>query len=189
MLPKKYLKLETWDFWDLGLKKMPNEKWQQVKQIFQSALEHAPDQREVFLADACADDANLRREVEILLTSFENADHDSFMQQAPIGEVADMMVASENKLETGKCFGHYEIIKQIGVGGMGEVYLAEDKKLDRKVAVKILNKKFSRDESNLNRFIREAKAASGLNHPNILVIHEIGEAENANYILTLRTIF
>ncbi len=163
---------------------MNRENWQQVKQIFQSALEHAPDEREVFLANACAEDASLRREVEILLASFKNADDDHFMQQAPIGEVADMMVTSGNKLETGKYFGHYEIIKQIGVGGMGEVYLARDKKLDRNVAIKILNEKFSQDESNLNRFIQEAKAASGLNHPNILVIYEIGESDQAHYIVS-----
>ncbi|HJZ12956.1 MAG TPA: serine/threonine-protein kinase, partial [Acidobacteriota bacterium] len=81
-------------------------------------------------------------------------------------------------------FGHYEIIRQIGIGGMGEVYLAKDKKLDRRVAIKILNEKFSRDESNLKRFVREAKAASALNHPNILVIHEIGESEDAHYIVS-----
>ena len=67
---------------------------------------------------------------------------------------------------------------------MGEVYLAKDQKLDRQVAIKILNEKFSRDESNLKRFVREAKAASALNHPNILVIHEIGESEAAHYIVS-----
>ncbi len=163
---------------------MNGEKWQQVKQIFQSALEHAPDQREVFLADACADDAGLRREVEILLVSFENADDDSFMQQAAIGEVAEMMVGAENKLEIGQWLDRYKIISLIGKGGMGEVYLAKDKKLDRQVAVKILNEEFSRHESNLERFIREAKSASALNHPNILVVHEVGESEDAHYIVS-----
>ncbi len=80
--------------------------------------------------------------------------------------------------------GHYEIIRELGSGGMGEVYLAKDQKLDRQVAVKILNEKFSNDESNLSRFIREAKAASALNHPNILVIHEIGEADGAHFIVS-----
>ncbi|MDQ6788520.1 MAG: tetratricopeptide repeat-containing serine/threonine-protein kinase [Acidobacteriota bacterium] len=89
-----------------------------------------------------------------------------------------------NKFEAGKCFGHYQIIKRLGFGGMGEVYLATDKKLERPVAVKFLNEKFSRHESNLKRFIREAKAASALNHPNILVIHEIGETEDSNYIVS-----
>ena len=84
----------------------------------------------------------------------------------------------------GRSFSHYRIESLLGVGGMGEVYLAEDTKLDRKVAVKILNEKVSQHESNLNRFIQEAKAASALNHPNILVIHEIGESETGHYIVS-----
>jgi len=124
----------------------------------------------------------LRREVEKLLDSFAE---DSFMEQPAAREVASVIIKAETKnLEAGKCFGHYEIVRQIGAGGMGEVYLAQDKKLDRKVAIKILNEKFSRHESNLQRFIQEAKAASALNHPNILVIHEIGETEEANFIVS-----
>jgi serine/threonine protein kinase len=96
----------------------------------------------------------------------------------------------------GTHLSRYKIVSKIGAGGMGEVYLAEDTRLDRKVAVKILNEKFAEHESNLRRFVKEAKAASALNHPNILVIHEIGETENAHYIVsefiegeTLREIF
>jgi serine/threonine-protein kinase len=106
------------------------------------------------------------------------------METPAVARVADVIETNTKKLETGKCFGHYEIINQIGAGGMGEVYLAKDKKLDRNVAVKILNEEFSQDASNLNRFIREAKATSRLNHPNILVVHEIGQQENTNYIVS-----
>ncbi|MFN2393884.1 MAG: protein kinase, partial [Pyrinomonadaceae bacterium] len=87
-------------------------------------------------------------------------------------------------LERGKCLGHYEIIRQIGAGGMGEVYLAADKVLNREVAIKILNENFSHDESNLQRFISEAKAASALNHPNILVIHEVCASSAAHFIVS-----
>jgi serine/threonine protein kinase len=80
--------------------------------------------------------------------------------------------------------GHYRVLSKIGEGGMGEVYLAEDSKLDRRVAIKILNEKFAKHESNLNRFMQEAKAASALNHPNILVIHEIGVSEDTHYIVS-----
>ena len=118
------------------------------------------------------------------------------METPAVGEMADVSGNRSAQLEIGTSFGHYEIIELIGTGGMGEVYLAKDTKLDRKVAVKILNEKFSRHESNLNRFMREAKAASSLNHPNILVIHEIGESENTHYIVseyvegkTLREVF
>ncbi len=160
---------------------MAHENWQQVKKIFADALRQTPEARPQFLDSVCSGDNILRREVESLLTSFDSAE--SFMETPAVGEVAGSFTGKET-LREGIRFGHYEIIKQIGIGGMGEVYLANDKKLDRKVAVKILNEKFSRHESNLERFIREAKAASSLNHPNILVIHEIGEADKAHYIVS-----
>ncbi len=98
--------------------------------------------------------------------------------------VSENFENQEDKFVAGKCFGHYEILEKLGVGGMGEVYLAEDKKLERRVAVKVLGKKFAEHGSNLRRFEREAKAASALNHPNILVIHEIGESEGTSYIVS-----
>ena len=87
-------------------------------------------------------------------------------------------------MQTGSKVGHYEIGEKIGAGGMGEVYLAEDTKLDRRVAIKFLNEEFSKDADKLGRFIQEAKAASALNHPNILTVYEIGEADGKNYIAT-----
>jgi len=74
----------------------------------------------------------------------------------------------------GSRFGHYEIRSQLGVGGMGEVYLAQDVNLSRQVALKLLPSEFTKDESRVRRFQQEARAASALNHPNILTIHEIG---------------
>ena len=79
---------------------------------------------------------------------------------------------------------HYRLVSKIGAGGMGEVFLAQDTRLDRKVAIKFLNKELSRDVDKLNRFIQEAKAVSALNHPNILTIFEIGETDGANFIVT-----
>src|SRR6476619_6801295 len=79
---------------------------------------------------------------------------------------------------------HYRIVSKIGAGGMGEVYLAQDTKLDRKVAIKFLHEEFSKDPDKLGRFIQEAKAASALNHPNILTVYEIGEVDGKNYIAT-----
>ncbi|MFN2453921.1 MAG: protein kinase [Pyrinomonadaceae bacterium] len=173
---------------------MIDEKWQKVKEIFDSALRREPEERRKFVREVCGNDETLLAEVESLLASLGSAE--SFLETPAVAIVADLVEAETKKLEHGRCFGHYEIIRQIGAGGMGEVYLAQDKKLDRRVAIKILNEKFSRDESNLHRFIREAKTASGLNHPNILVIHEIGESEGAHYIVsehikgvTLREIF
>jgi serine/threonine protein kinase len=85
-------------------------------------------------------------------------------------------------IENGAIINQYKIISSIGKGGMGEVYLAEDTKLNRKVAIKFLNEEFSQDADKLNRFIQEAKAASALNHPNILSVYEIGESDGKNYI-------
>src|SRR5437667_10258260 len=88
------------------------------------------------------------------------------------------------ELEANTTLSHYRIVSKIGAGGMGEVYLAQDTKLDRKVAIKFLHEEFSKDADKLNRFIQEAKAASALNHPNILTVHEIGEVDGKNYIAT-----
>src|SRR5262245_12000099 len=89
-----------------------------------------------------------------------------------------------NELSSGTTLSHYRIVSKIGAGGMGEVYLAHDTNLDRKVAIKFLNEEFSKDSDKLKRFIQEAKASSALNHPNILTVYEIGEVDGKNYIAT-----
>jgi serine/threonine-protein kinase len=161
---------------------MVDEKWQKVREIFDSALRRKPEERQNYIIEVCGEDKTLLTEVESLLSSLDSAD--SFMETPAVAKVAEVIEAGIKKLERGKCFGHYEIIEQIGTGGMGEVYLAKDKKLDRKVAVKILNENFSKHEANLNRFIREAKSASALNHPNILVVHEVGAEGDAHFIVS-----
>ncbi len=173
---------------------MADENWLQVRKIFDDALRCQPEERARFVNEVCGGDKTLFREVASLLASLDRAE--SFLETPAVSKVADVIEVETKKLETGKRFGHYEIIEQIGTGGMGEVYLARDKKLDRQVAVKILNEKFSGHESNLQRFVSEAKAVSALNHPNILTIYEFGEAEDAHYIVsefikgkTLREIF
>jgi serine/threonine-protein kinase len=160
---------------------MNPERWQKIKGLFDAASEITPPEREKFLAQSCGADNELRRDVEKLLASSDEAE--SFMELPAAKEVVSMIIERKN-LASGMSFGHYEIVKQIGAGGMGEVYLAKDTKLERRVAVKILSEKFAAHESNLQRFIQEAKAASALNHPNILVIHEIGESEKSNYIVS-----
>src|SRR5215470_13586449 len=167
--------------------KMDKQRWQQIETIYHAALERAPDERAAFLADACADDSGLLREVEELLR------HDgaewSFMQDNALAVAAQALEPNElsqtaPQLFPGQGVGAYKILALLGRGGMGEVYLAEDKLLRRKVALKLLPAQFTNDTERVRRFEREASAASATNHPNILTIHEIGQVGGANYIAT-----
>src|SRR6185369_5093019 len=110
---------------------MADAQWQKVREIFDSALRHKPDERRRFVKEVCGDDKTLLVEVESLLSSHDSAE--SFMETPAVAKAAAAIEAKTKRLEAGKSFGHYEIIEQIGEGGMGEVYVANDKKLDRKV--------------------------------------------------------
>jgi eukaryotic-like serine/threonine-protein kinase len=156
---------------------MTPERWQQIKHIFHSALEYEPAQRASFLSRACDADTALRQEVESLLSAHEQ---DGSFIDSPAYK-ASMDSAA---LKPGQLLGSYEITAFIGHGGMGEVYLAQDKRLRRKVALKLLPALFTEDESGVQRFEQEARAASALNHPNIIVIYEICEAESRLMMVT-----
>src|SRR6266550_5820045 len=161
---------------------MTPERWEQINEIYHDALEIDASEQPTFLAQACAGDAELRDEVESLIASHDEAGN--FISDPALKVAARILSKDQAASRVGRSFSHYRIESLLGVGGMGEVYLAEDTKLDRHVAVKVLNAKCSQHESNLDRFIQEAKAASALNHPNILVIHEVGVSEEAHYIVS-----
>jgi eukaryotic-like serine/threonine-protein kinase len=155
---------------------MNREDYQKVKKIFQAAFDLAPVERAAFLDDACRDNEDLRREVQRLLDSFESG----YLEQPAIGKMAESVVAAG--LSNGQIVGRYKIHEKIGAGGMGEVFAAEDMRLKRKIALKILPALFSLDKERLHRFEQEACAASALNHPNILTVHEFGADEGTIFI-------
>jgi serine/threonine protein kinase/dienelactone hydrolase len=156
-------------------------RWQQMKVLFRSALEHEVKERPAFLNDACAGDDALRREVESLLASYKESDS---IIRTPVEAAVQLLTSDKAESLLGQQLDHYEIIAPLGEGGMGAVYLARDTKLGRKVALKLLPSYFSSDPERLRRFEQEACAASALNHPNILTIYEIGETNGTQFIAT-----
>src|SRR5215813_5770052 len=162
---------------------MSPERWQQVTEIFQAALTRPENDRGAFIAEACERDPGLQHEVEAMLQAHDQAA--SFME-APVSKNVAGLFADELKptLKPGQIFAHYRILSRLGAGGMGEVYLAADTRLGRQVAVKILPSTLSKDVERLRRFQQEARAASMLNHPNILTIHEVGQIDSVPYLAT-----
>lgn len=165
---------------------MKPERWQQLDALFHAALERKSVERAAFLEEACAGDESLRRQVEALLVAHEEAG--SFIER-PAMEVEGRELAAdgdtaEAELATGESFSHYKIIAPLGAGGMGQVFLAQDATLGRQVALKLLPAGFTRDADRVRRFQQEARAASALNHPNIITIHEIGQAGGRHFIAT-----
>jgi serine/threonine protein kinase/TolB-like protein len=157
-------------------------RYRRIDEIFQAALELEPRARASYISEACSGDAALLKEVESLLSS---DDQDWELIGTPAFEMlAPLLAKDQPELEAGDSIGHYQIVSLLGVGGMGQVYLAEDAKLRRKVALKLLPTSYTRDDSRLRRFQQEARAASALNHPNILTIHELGEVNGEQFIAT-----
>ena len=161
---------------------MTPERWQQVEEVLQAALDRAPQERAAFLDQVCAGDAELQTEANSLVSAYDAAA--DFIEEPAIARDAHVILGDHSLNHIGREIGPYKIIERLGSGGMGEVYLAEDARLDRLVALKILPPYFVSDETRLRRFQREARAASALNHPNILTIHEVGELEDLHFIAT-----
>ncbi|MBL8205536.1 MAG: serine/threonine-protein kinase [Blastocatellia bacterium] len=158
---------------------MEPERWQKIEALFQSAIALSLPERSAFLAHACQGDDTLRREVEALLAADQNADEVTLNLPA---QVAAEMISQPAVWQSGQTLNHYTIVSQLGAGGMGVVYLAQDTRLRRKVALKVLPAALAQDEGRLRRFEQEALAASALNHPNILTIHEFETAEATRFL-------
>jgi eukaryotic-like serine/threonine-protein kinase len=156
------------------------DRWQQIERICQSALELGESRRRAFLDEACAGDEELRREVESLLQFDSRGDR--FIEQ-PALEVAAKMVAQEPQSLIGQQLGSYQILSLLGAGGMGVVYKARDVRLNRSVAIKVLPPDRMTDPQRKRRFIQEARAASALNHPNIITIYDIGREGGMDFVV------
>jgi eukaryotic-like serine/threonine-protein kinase len=161
---------------------MDADRWNRIDELLGAAMDLAPEDRGRFLAQGCGDDHALRSEVEKLLTAHEQAG--KFIETSAM-KVAARAVAGETlHTRTRKMVGPYRIVSLLGAGGMGEVYLAEDTRLNRRIALKILPFPFVADLDRVRRFEMEARAASALNHPNIVTIYDVGEADSIHYIAT-----
>lgn len=161
---------------------MTPEHWQRVKALLDAALQREPNERAAFLDRACRDNESLRQEVDSFLISYDQSG--SFIEKPAFGLMAESLATEQKEFAVGSTLGHYTVLTKLGAGGMGEVYLAEDTRLGRKIAVKVLPSAFIKDDERVQRFQQEARAASALNHPNILTIYEIGQADSSHFIAT-----
>ena len=160
---------------------MSPERWKKLDVLFHQALELQGPARADHLDRACAGDAQLRTELERLLAAHER--EGSFIDSPILAETAELTPVHPEFL-IGHNIGPYRVTSILGRGGMGEVYLAQDTRLDRKIALKVLPAAFTQSLERVQRFEREAKAASALNHPNILTIYEIGKVADQHFIAT-----
>lgn len=149
---------------------MTPDRWAVVKKVLQSALDRPASERSGFVAEICGDDDALRAEVERLLQAEVEAGE--FLERSPSAPASLI----------GTTVGTYKILEMLGVGGMGEVYLARDTRLGRRVALKFLSSQFTSDPARVRRFHLEARAASALNHPNILTIYEMAEHQGVQFM-------
>jgi serine/threonine protein kinase/tricorn protease-like protein len=159
---------------------MTPERYQRIGKLYHSVLELAPGERPTFLAQACDGDVELLKEIESLIASHQKAG--SFIESPAIEMVAEIIAEDSYGDMVGRHLSHYEIKSLLGAGGMGDVYLARDTRLGRQVALKLLPAAFINDVERVRRFEQEARAASALNHPNLLTIYEIDRAEDKYFI-------
>ncbi len=154
---------------------MTPERWKKITELYQSALDVETRERRDFLARACGEDTTLLREVQSLLNA--DADAGDFISGQAYMKVGDLLEENDVTLTAGQDLGHYKIVRKIGVGGMGEVYLAADTKLNREVAIKTLPLFYALNHDYLKRFQTEVKASASMNHPNVATVFSVEEID------------
>jgi serine/threonine protein kinase/formylglycine-generating enzyme required for sulfatase activity/dienelactone hydrolase len=159
---------------------MTSERWQRIESLYHSALELEPEKRTLFLAEACSDEA-VRREVESLLK--QESSQESELEHPGWETAPDLLQDLTRAIAPGAQLGPYKIEALIGAGGMGEVFRATDTRLHRTVAIKILPRDKMADPDSRHRFMQEARAASALNHPNIVTLHDIASDKGIDYLV------
>jgi eukaryotic-like serine/threonine-protein kinase len=161
---------------------MTPERYRQIGELYHAALEADAAERAALLERACSGDEELRREVESLINSHEQAA--DFIAEPALAVASELLAESEAAALTGRTIARYRVLSLIGTGGMGQVYLAEDTELVRRVALKFLPEYFTHNKDQVQRFRQEARAASALNHPNILTVYEVGQVDDTEFIAT-----
>ena len=161
---------------------MTPERYRQVGELYHAALEVASAERAAFLTRECAGDEGLRLEVESLINSHQQAG--AFIDKPALNVAAEILANQKNDILVGQTIAHYKVLSLVGTGGMGRVYSAEDAALGRRVALKLLAESFTNDKNQMQRFHQEARAASALNHPNILTVYEVGQWRGQDFIAT-----
>lgn len=163
---------------------MKGNRWQEVERLYHAALQHDAKDRAAFLLEACKGDEALRREVESLLRY--EAQAENFIESPAIDVAAKMMADDQSAtVVTGQLIDHYKIVRPLGAGGMGEVYLADDTRLHRKVAIKFLPAHLTQDRKHLQRFQQEAVTVATLSHPNVCTIHEVIETGDNRHCIVM----
>ena len=163
---------------------MKADRWEEVERLYHAALQRDAKDRAAFLVQECKGDEQLRREVESLLEYEDRAKH---FIESPAMDVAAKMMADEQSAHvvSGQMIDHYKIVRPVGAGGMGEVYLADDTRLQRKVALKFLPAHFTQQQNHLRRFQQEALTVAALSHPNVCTIHEVIETGQRRHCIVM----
>jgi serine/threonine protein kinase/tetratricopeptide (TPR) repeat protein len=160
------------------------KRWQQVEQLYHAAVSRSKEERAAFLDEACAGDKRLRREVESLLAYEDQAE--SFIESPALEVAAKTMAEDQGEtVAAGQSINQYKIISPLGSGGMGEVYLADDTRLRRRVAIKFLPAHLTQDKQHLRRFEQEARAVAALSHPSVCAIHEVVKTEEGRHCIVM----